>query len=331
MEKKEDSNHIQHLIDYLWNRSAHQVVVLADANVQALYPHYLSPLAASFDCHTMVVPAGEASKTLDQAEKIWRELLDRQYGKDVVMVNFGGGMICDLGGFVAATYKRGVRCVNVPTTLLAMIDAAYGGKTGVDVDHVKNCVGVIRQPDLVVPADVAFLQTLPVEELKSGFGELVKYAVLFSENLFTELESMPALTAAQIRPEWIAKCVYFKESVVALDPEDRNERRVLNFGHTYGHAWESYCAALGRPVPHGVAVAIGMLYESRRLAQLGTMPQEDAQRIERLVRRHFNVPEWDETVMKQLNPYLFQDKKNEADKVVFVEIHRIGGLFYKEV
>ncbi len=328
---KEDCNLVQHLVDYLRKHSVRQVVVLADANVQALYPHYLSPLAASFDCHTIVVPAGEASKTLGQAEKIWRELLDRQYGKDVVMVNFGGGMICDLGGFVAATYKRGVRCVNVPTTLLAMIDAAYGGKTGVDVDHVKNCVGVIRQPDLVVPADVAFLQTLPVEELKSGFGELIKYAVLFSTDLFSELEGMNCLTANQIRPEWVAKCVYFKETVVALDPDDRSERRVLNFGHTYGHAWESLCAAQGNPVPHGVAVAIGMLYESRRLAHLGTMPQEDAQRIEQLVRRHFDVPEWDEPVMEQLNPYLFQDKKNVSDKVGFVEIHRIGGLFYKEV
>ena len=102
------------MIDFLRQQNARQVVVLADANVQALYPHYLSPLASFFDCHTMVVPAGEDSKTLGQAEKIWHELLDKQYDKNVVVINFGGGMVCDLGGFVAATYKRGVRCVNIP-------------------------------------------------------------------------------------------------------------------------------------------------------------------------------------------------------------------------
>ena len=317
---------IQHIIEYLRNHSARQVVVLADANVQALYPHYLSPLAASFDCHTMVVPAGEDSKTLGQAERIWMEMLDKQYDKNVVVINFGGGMVCDLGGFVAATFKRGVRCVNVPTTLLAMIDAAIGGKTGVNVDHVKNAVGIIRQPDFVVPADLSFLKTLPHDELQSGFGELVKYAVLFSAPLFEELEEMDVLLPERIRREWVRKCVGFKEALVAIDPSDNRERHLMNFGHTYGHAWESLCAVQGNPVPHGVAVSIGMVYESRRLSRNGIMSRETCEKIERLIQRHFSVPEWNEQIFNQLHPYLSQDKKNQAGEVGFVEIAGIGNF-----
>ncbi len=314
------------LIDFLRQQNARQVVVLADANVQALYPHYLSPLASFFDCHTMVVPAGEDSKTLGQAEKIWHELLDKQYDKNVVVINFGGGMVCDLGGFVAATYKRGVRCVNIPTTLLAMIDAAIGGKTAVNVEHVKNAVGLIRQPDFVVPADLSFLQTLSTDELQSGFGEMIKYAVLFSAPLFEELEEMDVLRPERIRSEWVRKCVGFKESLVAIDPNDLRERHLLNFGHTYGHAWESLCAAQGNPVPHGVAVAIGMLYESRRLSRNGIMSHETCEKIECLIRWHFDVPEWDEQIVSLLQSYLVQDKKNQAGEVGFVEIAGIGNF-----
>lgn len=314
------------LIDFLRQQNVRQVVVLADSNVQALYPEYLSPLAGSFDCHTIVVPAGEDSKTLRQAEKIWLEMLDKQYDKNIVIINFGGGMVCDLGGFVAATYKRGVRCVNVPTTLLAMIDAAIGGKTGVNVDHVKNAVGIIRQPDFVVPADLSFLKTLPHDELQSGFGELVKYAVLFSAPLFEELEEMDVLLPERIRREWIRKCVGFKEALVAIDPNDNRERHLLNFGHTYGHAWESLCAAQGNPVLHGVAVAIGMVYEARRLSRNGVMSRDTCEKIGRLIRRHFSVPEWNKQIFNQLQPYLSQDKKNQDGEVGFVEIAGIGNF-----
>lgn len=324
MEKHTTNNATNALLNFLQEQSVRQVVVLTDSHIDALYPDYLAELSAHFRTHKIVVPAGEQHKSIEQAKAIWQQLLEKQYDKNLVIVNFGGGMICDLGGFVAATYKRGVRCVNYPTTLLAMIDAAIGGKTAVNLNHVKNCVGLIRQPDFVVPADVQLLKTLPQSELLSGFGELIKYALIASRPLFDELMKLDKLSAECIRPEWIATCVQYKEMIVALDPEDVKERHVLNFGHTYGHAIESWRAALGQPVPHGVAVAIGILFECHKAMQEGHFTKDDFILVDKLIRQHFEVPTYNEALEAQLRPYLLQDKKNKDGQISLVQISEIG-------
>ena len=324
MEKYTTNNAINALLNFLQEQSARQVVVLTDSNLDALYPHYLDDLEQHFSVEKIVVPAGEQNKSIKQATAIWQQLLEKQYDRDLVIVNFGGGMICDLGGFVAATYKRGVRCVNYPTTLLAMIDAAIGGKTAINLDHIKNCVGLIRQPDFIVPADLALLRTLPEGELLSGFGELVKYALIASRPLFDELLQIDKLSAEGLRPEWISTCIEYKNKIVAIDPDDVKERHVLNFGHTYGHAIESMCAAQGEPIPHGIAVAIGILFECQKAAQEGHFPMEDFLLVEKLIRRHFEVPAYDEALERQLSPYFLQDKKNRNGEVAFVQLSEIG-------
>lgn len=317
---------LQSLLTYLSTHAAKDVVVLTDSHIDALYPDYLAELSAHFRTHKIVVPAGEQNKSIKQATAIWQQLLEKQYDKDLVIVNFGGGMICDLGGFVAATYKRGVRCVNYPTTLLAMIDAAIGGKTAINLDHIKNCVGLIRQPDFVVPADLTLLRTLPEGELLSGFGELVKYALIASRPLFDELLQIDKLSAEGLRPEWISTCIEYKNKIVAIDPDDVKERHVLNFGHTYGHAIESMCAAQGEPIPHGIAVAIGILFECQKAAQEGHFPMEDFLLVEKLIHRHFEVPAYDEALERQLSPYFLQDKKNKNGEVAFVQLSEIGNV-----
>lgn len=324
MEKFTPNNAINALLNILQEQSARQVVVLTDSNLDTLYPHYLDALAQHFSVEKIVVPAGEQHKSIEQATAIWQQLLEKQYDKDLVIVNFGGGMVCDLGGFVAATYKRGVRCVNYPTTLLAMIDAAIGGKTAINLDHVKNCVGLIRQPDFVVPADVQLLKTLPQAELLSGFGELVKYALIASRPLFDELLQLDKLSAECLRSEWISTCVEYKNKIVAIDPDDVKERHVLNFGHTYGHAIESLCAAQGEPIPHGIAVAIGILFECQKAKQEGQFPEDDFLLVEKLIRRHFEVPAYSEAYERQLSPYFLQDKKNRDGQVAFVQLSEIG-------
>lgn len=324
MEKYTTNNAINALLNFLQEQSARQVVVLTDSNLDTLYPHYLDVLAQHFSVEKIVVPAGERHKSIEQATAIWQQLLEKQYDKNLVIVNFGGGMVCDLGGFVAATYKRGVRCVNFPTTLLAMIDAAIGGKTAVNLDHIKNCVGVIRQPDFVVPADLTLLSTLPENELLSGFGELVKYALIASRPLFDELLQIDKLSAECLRPEWIDTCIEYKNKIVAIDPDDVRERHVLNFGHTYGHAIESLCAAQGEPIPHGIAVAIGLLLECKKAMQEGQFPEDDFFLVEKLISRHFEVPTYDAAFEEQLRPYLLQDKKNKDGQISFVQISEIG-------
>ncbi|MCQ2291810.1 MAG: 3-dehydroquinate synthase [Bacteroidales bacterium] len=303
---------IEQLKNYLQHNNIHQVLVLTDANVDELYPHYLDPLQSIAQVDKLVIPADESSKSLEQATEICHYMLNKGYDKHLCMVNFGGGMVCDLGGFVAATYKRGVHCVNYPTTLLAMIDAAHGGKTAVNMDGIKNCVGLIRQPDLVVESDLDLLKTLPHQELLSGFGELIKYALISSKDLFHQLQTMMSLSAEAIRPEWIAHCINFKNKVVAIDPEDKKERHILNFGHTFGHAFESLYAAEGHPIPHGVAVAYGMAYELPWASTLQGEDFEEEFEVLNLIGRFYDIPDLTSNMFKTLEKYMRQDKKNKG-------------------
>lgn len=312
------------LIEKMEEWGTRQAVVLADANVASLYPHFFDALADCFTCQTIIIPATETSKTIEQALQVWQQLQEWKVERNDTLIMFGGGMVCDFGGFVAATYKRGIHSVYCPTTLLAMIDAAYGGKTAVNLHHVKNDIGVVRQPDYVMSANTAFLQTLPMEELKSGFGEMVKYALIASPELFEQLCGVETLTAEAIQPEWIQACVRFKDEVVEKDPYDHHERHVLNFGHTLGHAIEGYYAASGRNVPHGVAVAAGLLYESLLSEKLTGLSHNEFLMIENLIQRHFKVKPFSKKKWNVLLPYLIQDKKNKDGRINFTLLKGIG-------
>ena len=312
------------LIQHLQTRGTSTVALLTDANVAALYPHYWDALEEHFTLLRLVVPAGESSKSLQQAERIWRQLLEAQCEKELFILNFGGGTVCDLGGFVAATYKRGVPFANCPTTLLAMIDAAIGGKNGIDMLSVKNCIGTIRQPDVVLPDDISFLQTLPEEELRSGFGELIKYALIGSRALFDQISAVENLEASGIRPEWITHCAAMKRDIVQQDPEDRGVRHLLNFGHTVGHALESLLAETGRPVTHGEAVAMGMLFESRLSARHNVLAHEELERIEELISRHFHIPSLSAQEVEKAMDFMLQDKKNKSGKINITLLKSIG-------
>lgn len=321
------------LLQYLEGRGVRTVALLTDTNVAALYPHYWDALEEHFSLLRVVVPAGESSKSLAQAEQVWRQLLEAQCEKDIFMLNFGGGTVCDLGGFVAATYKRGVPFANCPTTLLAMIDAAIGGKNGIDMLSVKNCIGTIRQPDVVLPDDISFLQTLPEEELRSGFGELIKYALIGSRALFDQISAVENLEASGIRPEWITHCAAMKRDIVQQDPEDRGVRHLLNFGHTVGHALESLLAETGRPVTHGEAVAMGMLFESRLSARHNVLAHEELERIEELISRHFHIPSLSAQEVEKAMDFMLQDKKNKSGKINITLLKSIGDAqpdFYVE-
>ena len=184
MEKKDI---LRQLSEHFRQQNIRKAVVLTDEYVEKYYADYFSELTGDVTMDKIVVPAGEKSKSIDTAIQIWQFLADKQYDKNVFLLNFGGGMVCDLGGFVASTYKRGIRFANCPTTLLAMIDAAVGGKTGVNLHFLKNAVGTFYFPDLQLSADVSLLKTLPEDEMLSGFGELVKYALIGSAELFQEL------------------------------------------------------------------------------------------------------------------------------------------------
>ena len=299
-----------------------RVFVVCDANVAGFVNDQVLPQVG--DCPVLRLQTSEAAKSLQTVQDICSWLLENGADRKSFVLAVGGGLTSDMAGFAASIYMRGISFAYVPTTLLSMVDAAIGGKTAFNLDHIKNCVGLIRQPSFAVPADLTLLRTLPEGELLSGFGELVKYALIASRPLFDELLHIDKLSAECLRPEWISTCVEYKNKIVAIDPDDIKERHVLNFGHTYGHAIESLCAAQGEPIPHGIAVAIGILFECQKAAQEGNFPMEDFLLVEKLIRHHFEVPAYDEALERQLSPYFLQDKKNKNGEVAFVQLSEIG-------
>lgn len=313
---------IRQLTDFFQREGIRQVVILTDENVERHYAGYFADLQRDYFTDKIVIPAGEKSKSIDTAVSIWNYFADKQYDRNIFLLNFGGGTVCDLGGFVASTYKRGIRFANCPTTLLAMIDAAVGGKTGVNLHHLKNAVGTFYFPDIQLSADVSLLETLPQEEMLSGFGELVKYALIGSAELFQELSQAKEFPI--IKQEYVDFCVKFKQEVVEKDPKDCGFRHILNFGHTFGHAIESHGAEIGRPFAHGVAVAQGLYYESLLSAKLGHLSQEEWKQIDVFLNKHFDIMTITDETLEKLMPYMLNDKKNRNCLINFTFIDHIG-------
>lgn len=236
-------------------------IVITDDNVA---PLHAAPIAAALGADLLTFPAGEASKVRAKWAALTDELLERQFGRDTVVVAVGGGVCGDLAGFVAATYLRGVPVVQVPTSLVAMIDAAIGGKTGVDTRHGKNLVGAFHQPALVL-IDPLALRTLPADHRRAGMAEAIKHGVIADESYFHWIAAHgAALAASDIADDLVERLVLdsvaVKLSVVAGDEREGGRRRILNFGHTIGHAVEHLS---GYALRHGEAVAIGMVAEAR--------------------------------------------------------------------
>ena len=230
-----------------------QVVLVTDAQIQKLFP----ALCAAYP-GTILIPAGEAGKTLAVAENIYSVLSAQHLDRTGLILGLGGGSICDLTGFVAATYMRGLACGYVPTTLLAQVDAAIGGKNGVNLGGIKNLVGTTRQPEFVL-CDPSFLNSLPELERASGFAEIVKHAALFDSNLFAQLQASAGELWA-LGPgmaEVVGKSAQLKAKVVSADEFEKNERKLLNLGHTLGHGIEVQTG-----ISHGAAVACGMVLEA---------------------------------------------------------------------
>lgn len=298
---------------WLASRGYEQAFVLCDANTQALCLPLLrdvkkiGPLLPPHT-HVFAIPAGERHKTPDTCVQVWRAMADFGLRRKGLVMLLGGGVVGDLGGFCAATWARGVDYVQIPTTLLAMIDASIGGKTGLDLDGLKNAVGLFGRPQGVF-ADTDFLRTLPEREWRSGLAEAIKHACLGRPDL------LPALRAPLDSIAWPAllpPLVEIKARIVALDPGERDLRRALNFGHTIGHAIETWSLRQNAdaPLSHGEAVALGMLLESRIAADLNSdyAPLRDA--LEGLYTLHYPPVAFPRAALAPIHALMRADKKN---------------------
>jgi 3-dehydroquinate synthase len=304
--------------------AAQRFAVISDDNVASLHGHPLmeSLRQAGLDASLFTFPAGEASKTRESWSILTDELLEAGFGRDSCVLAVGGGVTTDLGGFVAATFLRGVPVVQVPTSYLAMIDASVGGKTGVDVGAGKNLVGAFHAPRLVV-ADTDVLRTLPKEERAQGLVEALKHGAILDAQYFASLEqSLPALMDADPRAaeSAVLRSVELKAAVVSEDELEGGYRQILNFGHTLGHAIEAASAyALG----HGSAVALGMLLEAELGERLGVTEEGTRSRLASVLERLVDLGDLGIDPESAL-PYLKTDKKVRAGRPRVVLLRRIG-------
>jgi len=301
-----------------------KAALVTDANVAGLYlePALESLRAARLEATSAIVPPGEGSKTLARAGELYDRMLRAGLDRGSVLVALGGGVVTDLAGFVAATYMRGIAWVAVPTTLLGQVDASVGGKTAVDHPECKNLIGAFHQPAAVL-CDVATLATLPDEELRNGLAETVKHAMIRDARLFEELgRRADAILARdpEVLEPIVARNVRIKADVVAADERESDLRRILNYGHTIGHALESL---LG--LTHGRAVALGMMAEARMAERRGLVGRAVVERQKALLAR-FGLPVSLPTGAdaERCLAIMRHDKKSEAGRMRFVLPEAIG-------
>lgn len=304
------------------NRGA-KVFFLVDENTHEHCLVRLVPELPSLgEYEILEVPPGEESKSIEIAYHLWNSLLELEADRHSLMVNVGGGMITDLGGFVAATYKRGIEFAHVPTSLLAMVDASIGGKTGIDVGGAKNVVGTFSESKgvFLIPD---FLETLPKRETVSGFAEMVKHA-LISESNWSDIAKLSSENLWE-NSDAIRSSMKVKISTIEKDPKEKKERKFLNFGHTFGHAIESHfmTQAPEAPLLHGEAIAIGMWLEVELSKQVG-LDSSTAAKIQEFIVDTFPSENLPEDIWDSLLEWLAHDKKNKGGIPQFVLLENLG-------
>lgn len=307
--------------------------VITDETVYRLYGAALKAAFASqnLDCHVFAVPPGEASKSIATFGHLLSKLAQHQYARTDIVVALGGGVVGDLAGFVSACYLRGVKCVQIPTTLLAQIDSSVGGKTGVNLPEGKNLAGAFHQPDAVY-IDPALLATLPKDDFADGMAELIKYALIRDTHMFSLLENGPAVSAqSPLLEELIVRCISIKRDVVMADEKDMGERMLLNFGHTIGHAIERICAQSGVPMTHGKAVAMGMAAIAAAGVRHGLTKPETTSRIEPVLQKSGLPHSIEAFSRKDILDAILVDKKNMAGMLHLVMISEPGRSFLHRI
>ncbi len=268
------------------------------------------------------IKSGEEQKTLDTCIQIWKELTDNHFERKSLLVNLGGGVIGDMGGFCAATYKRGIDFINIPTTLLSQVDASVGGKLGIDFLGFKNHIGVFEKPEKVF-IDTEFLNTLPERELRSGFAEVIKHCLIADANYWEKISSLDFKD--QNWADIVEHSVEVKNSVVEEDPFEKGLRKILNFGHTIGHAIESYFLHKEeKRLLHGEAIAAGMICETYLSEKYCNLPRTSGKRIEDYLLKTFGRVLISNNEIEDITLLCLQDKKNEKGVINFSLLKEIG-------
>lgn len=312
------------LLLYLGNIKFSQIGIIMDTNTQKhCFPVIQSSLPEN--SNSFVFEAGENQKNLDTCREIWEWMTEQGFDRKALIINLGGGVVGDMGGFCAATYKRGIRFINVPTTLLAQVDASVGGKLGIDFMGLKNHIGVFTQPEAVLISE-EFLNTLPEEELRSGYAEVIKHGLIRSAGYFNSLKFDH--WKEQSWRDIIEKSISIKKEVVEKDPKESGLRKILNFGHSIGHAFESKYLNTGRHLLHGEAIAIGMVCEAYLSHLKSGLSERELEEVQNALMQVFPKFDVEEEEILGIIRLCSQDKKNEDEKMYFSLLQGIGACDY---
>lgn len=307
------------LAQFMASKKYSQVVVLTDNNTKEYcYPLIKDELPSHIIFETK---AGEEHKNIESCLSIWQQLTDAQIDRHALLIVLGGGVLGDMGGFCAATYKRGIDFVLIPTTLLAQADASIGGKLGVDFNHFKNHIGVFQQPVITLLCS-EFLKTLSIDELRSGFAEVIKHALISDVQLWKEISSKTL--EQQDWDKLLQHSAEFKYSIIEQDPKEKGIRKILNAGHTIGHALESYLLAKGRKVMHGEAVAAGLVAEAYLAQRKNMISSQELQAIQDFIFKVYGRLNFQEDEIENIALLTLQDKKNKGNDILCVLLKSIG-------
>ncbi len=309
-----------------------KIVFLVDENTAKHCLNYvLQWLAVEVTFEIIEIEQGEENKTIETCTAVWESLVELNIDRKALLINVGGGMVCDLGGFVAATYKRGIDFVNIPTSLLAMVDASVGTKTGVNLGGLKNMVGSFSQPQMVL-IDTAFLETLPGNQMRSGLAEMFKHGLIADASYWNQLKNLGELTTEDLLL-LIYHSVSIKNEIVLQDPLEKNVRKLLNFGHTLGHVLETYShSGKGiQPLLHGEAIAIGMILEAFISYKKNLLTKKSYLEIKETLNLMFESIVFTENDIEICTHLLIHDKKNVNGMVQFTLLTDIGSGVINEI
>ncbi|MDY0779451.1 3-dehydroquinate synthase [Tenacibaculum sp. IB213877] len=304
------------LSNFIATQNYSSVFVLVDDNtMDCCYPRFMQNFVCNLPLEVIQIDAGEVFKNIETCVGVWNAMTELGADRKSLLITLGGGVITDLGGFVAATFKRGIDFINIPTTLLSMVDASVGGKTGIDLGVLKNQIGVFANPEMVL-IDPEYLHTLSAREIRSGTAEIIKYGLTHDINLFNKIKDNNNLNIVDL----IHRSIEIKNEVVLKDPKEKNLRKVLNFGHTIGHGIESYF--LENPekenLTHGEAITIGMVCESFISSKLLGFSAEKVEEIKHTVLSIYGKIEILPDDFEPIISLLKHDKKNVGGNVNFV-------------
>ncbi len=312
------------LNQYIKSEKNSKIFILVDSNTaEYCIPYFLNNLDSEVSFQTIEIKPGEEHKTIKTCVDVWNILSEKGADRKSLIINLGGGVVTDLGGFVACTFRRGIKYINVPTTLLAMVDASVGGKTGVDLGALKNQIGIINSGDFVL-VDTNYLSTLPKNQFNSGVSEMLKHGLITSDEYWTKMKNY--LINANNLDELIHESIKIKALVVEKDQNETGLRKTLNFGHTLGHAIESYFLENNskKELLHGEAIAIGMVLETFISHKLLDFPKDKMNDVKATILDLFPRIRFEEEDFKEIIKLLRFDKKNNYGNINFVLLNDIG-------